>query len=135
MIRARRPQVRLRLALLGGILALTLCWISGTSPAHASEPPSSAPSSIQSTSDYCGGWLSAGNSCSGAARWLYEVYGWGDQGGVCVQVGNISVRNCVGAANQGVYSGTGLGYNSYASPYIWTTTAGSNFVHGVALTY
>lgn len=123
MITAMHRKAKLGLALLGSLLAMSLGLISA---------PASAQAEI---TYYCGGWLSSGNSCSGAPRWLHDVYGWGEQGGVCVQVQNISTLNCVWQANTGVYSATGLGYDVHAAPWIKTTTGGSNFVHGIAGSY
>jgi len=124
MVNAMHRKIRLGLLLLGGLLAMCLGLLTG---------PASAKAEVTT---YCGGWLSAGNSvCQGAPRWLYEVYGWGEQGAVCVQVGNISVMACAKHANQGVYSGTGLGYNSWAAPFIINYSSVNNFVHGLAGTY
>jgi hypothetical protein len=123
MVTAMQRKTKLGLALLGSVLALSLCLMSG---------PASAQAGI---STYCGGWLGVSNFCFGASRQLYEVYGWGDQGGVCVAVWGHSTINCAKNANQGVYSGTGQGYNVDASPYIHNYYNGNNFVHGLAGTY
>jgi len=124
MITAMRRHTKLGLALLASTLALTLGLISGAASAQAA------------ISTYCGGWLyGASEPCFGAQRWLYEVYGWGEQGGVCVEISNQSTMACVNKANQGVYSGTKLGYNTWGTPVIVNYSGGSNFVHGLAGRY
>ncbi len=87
-----------------------------------------------STSNYCGGWLSGGAPCWGAARWLYQAYGWGDQGGVCVAINSNEVWHCSGGPGQGVYS-PNAGSNVWSQPFIVNSWNVNNFVHGVALTH
>lgn len=87
-----------------------------------------------STSPYCGGNKAGWEACTGGIRWLYQTYGWGDQGSVCVTVVGYPVYACSSSAGSGVYSGN-VGSNVYAYPYIRNNTPGSNYVHGVALTH
>lgn len=87
-----------------------------------------------STSNYCGGTLNTGGWCLGAERWLYQTYGWGDQGGVCVSVFEATAIACTSAANTGVYS-PNAGSNVWKRPYIRNNVSGANNVHGVALTH
>lgn len=104
--------------LLGSICALTLGLLSGPAPANAA------------VSNYCTGWQPVGGYCVGADRWLYQTYGWGDQGGVCVAVYEYP-RACTFSANTGVYSPKSPVL--WTRPIIWNNHNGSNFVHGVAL--
>lgn len=113
---------RKALMVLGCLLALSVGLITGPASAQAS------------TSSYCGGTLGVGGYCLGAYRWLYQAYGWGDQGGVCVGVFEATVRACTTAANTGVYSPATVN-NVWERPIIWNYFNGSNFVHGVALTH
>ena len=110
------------LVLMASVLALTLALIAGPASAQAS------------TSNYCGGWLGGGQSCEGSARYLYQTYGWGDQGSVCVSVVGWMGPTCSSGAGAGVYSGQ-IGSNVFAAPWIQNNSGGSNFVHGVALTH
>jgi len=87
-----------------------------------------------STSTYCGGWKSPWQECGGNYRSMYQAYGWGDQGSVCVGVGGWTGVSCSSGAGAGVYSGR-LNSNVTAYPWIQNYSGGNNFVHGVALTY
>lgn len=122
MTTAISRRMRLGLVLLGSILALTLGLISGPASAQAS------------VSNYCGGWLGSGKLCEGAPRYLYQTYGWGDQGAVCVSVVHWMGPTCSSGAGAGVYSGQ-IGTNVWAVPWIQNIAGGANFVHGVALTH
>lgn len=86
-----------------------------------------------STSPYCGGVLPPEGGCGGAARWLYQTYGWGEQAGVCVGVDG-SGYGCTARINEGVYS-VNLGSNTWTTPVIRNVGYVNNFVHGVALTH
>jgi hypothetical protein len=105
--------------LLGSIAALTIGLISGPSAAQAA------------TSGYCTGWLSPG-TCEGAARWLYQTYGWGDQGAVCVAVNSGYPTVCSSGAGAGVDSPR-LGSAQWLKPLIINWAGKQNFVHGIAL--
>lgn len=122
MVTALNGKARLTMALIGAMLALSVGLIAGPASAQAS------------TSNYCGGTLSGRAWCGGATRWLYQTYGWGDQGGVCVAVGEYPSLACTNAANTGVYSAN-LGSNVWAQPLIQNNTGYANNVHGVALTH
>lgn len=115
-------KLKAPLLLAASLLVLILGLISGPASAQAS------------TSNYCGGWLSAGKICEGSARYLYQTYGWGDQGSVCVSVVLYMGPTCSSGAGAGVYSGQ-IGSNVWATPWIQNNSGGSNFVHGVALTH
>lgn len=122
MVTAFNRKARLTLTLVGAMLALSVALIAGPASAQAS------------TSNYCGGTLNGGAYCFGAARWVYQTYGWGDQGGVCVGIFQYPSMACTQAANTGVYSAN-LGSNVWQQPYISNNVPWSNFVHGVALTH
>lgn len=122
MTNALTRKAKAGLVLIGAVLALTLSLMSGPASAQAS------------VSNYCGTWLGGGQICEGAARSLYQTYGWGDQGSVCVSVVGWMGPTCSGGAGAGVYSGQ-IGSNVWAIPWIKNNTGGSNFVHGVALTH
>jgi hypothetical protein len=109
-------------ALLGTMALLVLGLVLGPVSAQAS------------TSPYCGGVLGPDRGCSGAARWLYQNYGWGDQAGVCVAINSSSEWYCVPGANQGVYSAN-AGGNIWVQPFILNPAGVNNFVHGVSLTH
>lgn len=115
-------KTKLTTTLVGAMLALSVGLIAGPASAQAS------------TSNYCGGTLSSGAYCFGATRWVYQTYGWGDQGGVCVGIFGYPSEACTNAANTGVYSAN-LGSNVWAQPFIHNLPGGSNVVHGVALTH
>ena len=87
-----------------------------------------------STSTYCGGSLGGYLACTGEKRWLYQTYGWGDQGSVCVSIVEYPVYACSAGAGSGVYSGN-VGSNVFKYPYIRNNIGSPNFVHGVALTH
>ena len=86
-------------------------------------------------SNYCnnytlGGWA----ACSGAARTLYAVYGWGDQRSVCVWAavppGGAGPNSaCSGGAGQGAYAPQP---QAWLIPYISNNSGVANTVHGVA---
>ena len=87
-----------------------------------------------STSSYCGGWKNPWEACNGAQRWLYQTYGWGDQGAVCVLIAGWTGANCSSGAGAGVYSPQ-LSSDVNGYPRIMNNTGGNNYVHGVALTH
>jgi hypothetical protein len=120
MTTALNQRARLLLMLLGSLAALCIGMTSGPDSAHAA------------TSTYCTGWQNPGGFCSGAPRTLYQTYGWGDQGGVCVAPHLGWPRGCTSSAGTGVYSPR-LSQPSYLNPYIANNSGGANFVHGVAL--
>jgi len=115
-------KVKLWLAAAAAFSVLAFAGSAGSAAAQAS------------TSTYCGGTLTAGQYCVGAQRWLYQAYGWGDQGGVCVAVWEYTVQACTSAANTGVYSAN-VGQNVWTYPFIRDNFNGANNVHGVALTH
>jgi hypothetical protein len=115
-------KVKLWLAAAAAFSVLAFAGSAGSAAAQAS------------TSSYCGGTLTAGQYCVGAQRWLYQAYGWGDQGGVCVAVWEYTVQACTSAANTGVYSAN-VGQNVWTYPFIRDNFNGANNVHGVALTH
>jgi hypothetical protein len=119
MVTTLSRKARLGLMLLGSLLALTLGLITGPASAEAA------------TSTYCTGWQGAWGNCAGAARTLYQTYGWGDQAPVCVSVGGWGYR-CSSAAGAGVYSDR-VPFNWYNTPNIVNNSGKTNFVHGVAL--
>lgn len=85
------------------------------------------------TSPYCNNQkLGSYGGCTGAARYLYALNGWGDQHAVCVRTLNVGPGPCSGGAGQGVYwDPAGLG-TWLDNPQIWNNAAGDNVVHGVA---
>jgi hypothetical protein len=109
-------------ALLGTMALLALGLILGPVSAQAS------------TSPYCGGVLAPSQWCHGAARWLYQNYGWADNAGVCVALSPRSELYCVGSANTGVYSAN-AGSNIWVEPVIVNPAGYNNYVHGVSLTH
>ena len=115
-------KTKATLVLMASVLALTMGLLSGPASAQAS------------TSNYCTGWLGGGSICEGAPRQLYQTYGWGDQGSVCVSVVLWMGPTCSSGAGAGVYSGQ-ISSNVYATPWIKNNIGGSNFVHGVVLTH
>lgn len=115
-------KTQLTLLLLACLASLALGMASG---------PASAKASV---SNYCGGWLGASKQCVGAGRYLYQTYGWGDQGPVCVSITYHMGPTCSARAGDGVYSGK-LPVNVYSGPWIQNPTGGANYVHGIALTY
>ena len=129
----RRPKVGLTLA--AAAFAVCLALLIG--------PPSSASAS---TSAYCNNYTLGGSGvCYGAARNLYQTYGWGDQHSVCVwatllggesevPVGGGGFKACSGGPGSGVYS-PAYPSNTLVVPAIKNNAAGSNLVHGVALTH
>src|SRR5690349_6082713 len=115
MTTALNRRARISLMLVGCLVALSLGLISGPAAAQAS------------TSTYCTGWQNPGGFCSGAVRTLYQTYGWGDQGGVCVAVHLGWPRGCTSSAGTGVYSPR-LSSPSYLNPYIANNSGVTNFV-------
>jgi hypothetical protein len=109
-------------ALMGTMALLVLGLVVGPVSAQAS------------TSPYCGGVLPSYGGCFGAARWLYQTYGWGDQTGVCVTLGRGREYLCSFHPNEGVYS-PNAGSNIWSEPGIMNPGIVSNYVHGVALTH
>ena len=87
-----------------------------------------------SSTNYCGGWKSAWQDCTGGSRQLYQTYGWGDQASVCVGVAPQYGVACSSGAGAGVYSQS-LDQNYNSSPWIKNNSGGDNYVHGVALTH
>jgi len=87
-----------------------------------------------STSNYCGGWKSPHQECSGEARWVYQTYGWGDQASVCVGIGGWTGVSCSSGAGSGVYSGQ-MASNVYSWLYLSNNSNVNNYTHGVALTH
>jgi len=84
------------------------------------------------TSPYCNNQLlgpyPAG--CTGAPRTLYAVYGWGEQGGVCVGVASGQGGLVCSSGLQGAYNP--IGSTSYQTPVIINNHGSNNRVHGVA---
>ena len=118
-------KARLGLVLLGSLLALSLGLISG--PMSVISGPTSAQAA---TSNYCVGWMQNRlNYCYGAKRVLYQTYGWGDHGAVCVSAMN--GWYCSSGPGAGVYSAWRS--PDYISPGIMNGINSPNFVHGVAL--
>lgn len=122
MVTALNRKARLTLTLVGAMLALSVALIAGPASAQAS------------TSSYCGGVLPPSGACYGAARWLYQNYGWGDQTGVCVALGPGREYLCSFHANEGVYS-PNAGSNIWSQPAIANPGIVNNNVHGVSLTH
>jgi hypothetical protein len=114
-------RMKFWLAAIGAVVALGVA---------ASQPATAA----ASTSEYCGGWKSSWQECGGARRPLYQTYGWGDQGSVCVAVAEWTGLPCSSGAGSGVYSAK-LNSNVNAIPWIKNNSSGNSFVHGIALTY
>lgn len=120
MTTALNRKGRLFLVLFGSLAALSLGLLTGSGSAQAA------------TSNYCTGWLGGQQDCGGAARSVYQVYGWGDQGAVCVGIYGWTGPSCSSGAGSGVYSGR-MPSPVYSSLYMHNNSNGSNFVHGVAL--
>jgi hypothetical protein len=111
-------KARLSLVLLGSLLALSLGLLSGPASAQAA------------TSNYCVGWQQDRlSNCFGAKRVLYQTYGWGDHGAVCVSAMN--GWYCSSGPGAGVYSAWRP--PDYINPGIMNGINSPNFVHGVAL--
>lgn len=115
-------KLRLSLFLMASWLVLVLGLTVGPAAAEAS------------VSNYCGGWQAPFGECSGAPRAMYQTYGWGDQGGVCVGIEYWGTAACTPYANTGVYSWN-VGQNVYSRPWMRNNSSVNNFVHGVALTH
>jgi len=121
---AFKLRARLWLAGAASVIALAWAWSLGSPPANAA------------TSPYCNNiTLSSYNACVGAARNLYQTYGWGDQRSVCVwyRTGGW------GSNGNACSSGPGVGvYSAQTFVYPWepginVNASGSSVVHGVAL--
>lgn len=115
-----RRQSRLWLALLASLAALGLGAL--TSEAANAE-----------WANFCNPkTLSGYQSCHGEARYLNQVYGWGDQHSVCVELyPTSSSRRCSSGPGAGVYT-PALGRVA-AIPTVANNAAGTNTVHGIAL--
>jgi len=122
MSAALSRKAKATFVLMVSVLALSIALLSGPASAQAS------------TSNYCTGWQSSGGSCEGAGRYMYQVYGLGDQGSVCVAMAFYTGWSCSSGAGSGVYSGETF-KNVATSPLIKNNFGGNNFVHGVALTH
>ncbi len=98
-------------------LATLLVLLFGSGQAQASE------------TTYCGGWLGPRGECAGAARWFNNMYGWGEQGSVCIFNG-VSGAKCSGGPKQGVYNPVGelIWAIPGISNQLWKQ---NNFVHGI----
>lgn len=119
-----------RLALLGAAI-LALCMVAGLG----------APSDSRAgVSEYCNYKnLGGKETCWGTARPLYTTYGWGDNHSVCVffATGNFLTvgSQCSSGPGVGVYDAYSLEHDNILFPGISNNAAGSNVVHGVALTH
>lgn len=107
-------------------MALALLSLSATAPSMARA----------ATSPYCNNQtLSNYNPCVGAARVLYQTYGWGDQHSVCVwyRTGGWGSNGnaCSSGPGVGVYSAKTFEYPW--EPGINVNASGASVVHGVAL--
>lgn len=100
------------------LLILPLALLGGTATAQASS------------SGYCTGTLGPWGNCKGAQRTFTQLYGWGDQGRVCVGSWGSQVY-CSSGAGAGVYSPVYPPTNWY--PYITNGVGQNNFVHGIAI--
>jgi hypothetical protein len=117
---ALRPYPTRLVALMGVMLAMSLALLAGA-----------APQARATLSNYCGNQtLSNYNTCYGAPRTMYAVFGWGDQHSVCVGASPGAPVRCSGGPGEGVYDP--FGYTAYLTPFISDNAAGSNVVHGVA---
>jgi hypothetical protein len=114
-------QPRVLLALVGSCAALCLGLI-GPANANAASTPFCNPVTVGA---YVG--------CNGPLIYLNQVYGWGDQHSVCVGIAGLefAVKRCSSGPGAGVYSGT-AGAMQY-TPHIENHAAGTNTLHGVAL--
>jgi hypothetical protein len=112
---------RLMLALAATIAMLALGLIAGQEQAKAGW------------SNYCNGvTLGGGQGCTDFARYMNQVYGWGDQRSVCVGISGAQWSwRCSSGPGAGVYSPT-FGPGTFY-PGISNNAAGANTVHGVAL--
>lgn len=117
---SRRPKV---------ILALGAAVIAMCMGLVAASPPESQ---AFTTTVYCEGRVLGGEqSCWGAERSMYAVFGWGDQHSVCVGW-SVVTGPCSGGPGQGVYDA--FGTTHYAAPRISNNAPGTNTVHGRAYT-
>lgn len=116
----RSPRFVLALAASIGILAVGL--IAGHGQAKAAW-------SVYCNPKPLGPW----GYCVGAARTLYQVYGWGDHRSVCVypHTGWGSWGACSAGAGAGVYS-VPLPEPTLLAPHISNHSAANNTVHGIA---
>lgn len=128
MTRASDYRKRALLAVLGIVLAALLA-VSAASATRADAAVSAYCNNINMQSPSY-----PGNFCTGAARTMYQVMGWGDQRPVCISVGGPSgghgiFYGCSGSKGTGVYTPT-FG-PAFFNPMISTVGSGSNVVHGV----
>jgi hypothetical protein len=113
---SRRISLRLAtftsvLVMLGVLLAL-------------SSPPASA------SSPYCGGQrISNYGFCYGAARYLSQVAGYGDQRSVCVGIAGVSGTCSSGPRQIAVFN---WGSVIWTNPYIQDNAASWTIIHGTA---
>jgi hypothetical protein len=99
------------LALLG--VVMSLC----ATPASASSP-------------YCGGQrISNYGFCYGAARYLSQVAGYGDQRSVCLGIAGVSGSCSSGPRQIAVFN---WGSVIYTNPYIQDNAASWTIIHGTA---
>jgi opacity protein-like surface antigen len=110
-------------------------WLAAACAAAVMVAAVALPASAEaSTSNYCTGWQGGYGTCTGGGRYMYQAYGWGDQGAVCVAMANYTGWSCSSGAGAGVYSGQ-MFQNVVTGPMIHNNISGNNFVHGVALTH
>lgn len=85
----------------------------------------------ETLSPYCNNQVfGPSQTCYGAARTLYAVYGWGDQHAVCVGTSANTNVACSGGAGQGAYAP--VGFTAFLTPWIQNRGGGNNTLHGVA---
>jgi len=70
--------------------------------------------------------------CTDSPRFQNQLYGWGDQHSVCVQVANFQpqTRRCSSGPGAGVYTPVFEPWTWY--PQIVNNAAGTNTVHGIS---
>lgn len=124
MANAFRLKAKLCAAVVASLAALALASL-GAPAAHAS------------TSPYCNNQtLSNYGACAGAARFLYQTYGWGDSRSVCVwwRTGGWGSNGnaCSPGPGTGVYSAQAPSQFKW-EPGINVNAPGASVVHGVAL--
>lgn len=115
-------QPRILLALAGSVAALCLGLV-GPKSAEASWSNFCNPITV-------GGW----QGCNGSARYMHQVYGWGDQHSVCVGAAGLedTVRRCSSGPGAGVYTPIFGPLTWY--PHIDNHAAGTNTLHGITFT-
>lgn len=101
------------------LLVLALGQVSRPAAADAAATPYCNPATLGGYQACVGGWMN-----------FYQLYGWGDQHSVCVNRLNWEKR-CSSGPGAGVYSPVYSPPNGY--PAISNNAAGSNTVHGIAL--